>query len=43
MSMFWQVKKSQIAFSVIRETVEPTILYNGKVIKRGKVIIVEKV
>jgi len=35
-------KDPQISFSIIRETIEPTILYNGKVIKRGKVIVLEK-
>jgi len=35
-------KDPEISFSIIRETFEPTILYNGRVIKRGKVIVVEK-
>jgi len=32
----------ETAFSYIRETIEPTILCKGKILKRGKVIVVEQ-
>lgn len=35
-------KSSEILDSVIKETKEPTILYKGQVIHKGKVIVLEK-
>jgi hypothetical protein len=34
-------KDSALSYAVIRETVEPTVLHKGKIIKKGKVIVVD--
>lgn len=35
-------KDDSVPYAIIREMVEPTVLFKGKIIKKGKVIVVEK-